>query len=526
MKPDHTEPSLAADDPRLSEWLDGRLPAAEAAEIARAVAASPQLSRLVADLRGIKKSLASLPASPPPAAFVGAVMAALDATAIGGADDAAVEAEWRKIERQRLEEEIAEARDDAAEPVDEPMRHRWPWLALAGALAAGVLVAVVINRAPLPGDREVALAQAPQAELQAVNRAEKADGFKMEGDPAEFTDRALAKAKPGDAAAIASDGEEPALRSARRREATDGLAEKRTGKPTGQREPLIENQKQRLRDPGSGELAKQPAQDVLADEHGGGGTGSAGGGGGGGGHTVDQSNGAAQGLAGPIAAPPAAAAAPASSEPIAPVKGLETRARFGSSADAAGESPVRVVMYRVRTTADRARLDNLVAASNNRADVRKAMPGEAASDGETARRAIEKLPKLAAAEQVASPESAANLPGGKAGRVRERIEVFGSAAEIAALVSTLEAGAEAKATARSAAESEAEPRQGADRGKGENSVAAIRGAAERGLGGPSDGRGSPEADLARPADKARPEVVRLIIEVIDESGATAAEGGP
>jgi hypothetical protein len=59
-------------------------------------------------------------------------------------------------------------------------------------------------------------------------------------------------------------------------------------------------------------------------------------------------------------------------------------------------------------------------------------------------------------------------------------------------------------------------------------VAAIRGAAERGLGGPSDGRGSPEADLARPADKARPEVIRLIIEVIDESEteAEAAEGGP
>ena len=528
MKPDHTETSLAADDPRLSEWLDGRLPEAEAAEIARAVVASPELSRLVADLRGIKKSLASLPASPPPAAFVGAVMSALDATAIGGADDAAVEAEWRKIERQRLEEEIAEARDDAAEPVDEPMRHRWPWLALVAALAAGVLVAVVINRAPLPGDREVALAQAPQAELQAVNRAEKADGFKMERDPAEFTDRALAKAKTGDAAAIASDGEGPALRSSRRWEAADGLAEKRAGKPTGQREPLIENPKQRLRDPGSGELAKQPAQDVLADEHGAGGTCSGGGGGGGGGHTVDQSNGAAQGLAGPIAAPPAAATAPASSEPIAPIRDLQTRAIFGSSADAAGESPVRVVMYRVRTTADRDRLDNLLAASNNRADVRKAMPGEAASDGETARRAIEKLPKLAAAEQVASPESAANRPGGKAGRVRERIEVFGSAAEIAALVSTLEAGAEAKATARSAAESEAEPRQGADRGKGENSVAAIRGAAERGLGGPSDGRGSPEADLARPADKARPEVVRLIIEVIDESEteAEAAEGGP
>jgi hypothetical protein len=186
-------------------------------------------------------------------------------------------------------------------------------------------------------------------------------------------------------------------------------------------------------------------------------------------------------------------------------------------------------MYRVRTTADRDRLDNLLAASNNRADVRKAMPGEAASDGETVNKAIEKLPELPrAAVKGASPESAANRRGGKAGRFRERIEVFGSAAEIAALVSTLEAGAEAKATARSAAESEAEPRQGADRGKGENSVAAIRGAAERGLGGPSDGRGSPEADLARPADKARPEVVRLIIEVIDESEteAEAAEGGP
>ena len=156
MSQSRFEPPLSADDPRVSEWLDGRLPEAEAVEIARLVAASAEVTRLVDDLRRQKAAVAALPVSPPPVGFVQDVLAALDTAGDTAGDDAEVEEEWRRIERERLEEEIAEARADAAAPVDEPLWHRWPWLALAGALAAGVLATLVINR---PGDRDVALVE-------------------------------------------------------------------------------------------------------------------------------------------------------------------------------------------------------------------------------------------------------------------------------------------------------------------------------------------------------------------------------
>ncbi|MFM8290112.1 MAG: anti-sigma factor family protein, partial [Planctomycetia bacterium] len=174
MNHDRRDPPIAPDDPRLSEWLDGRLPAAEAAEIERIVAASPELTRLVEDLRGMRGALAAVPTTPPPAGFVRDVLAAIDVAGDGAAEEAEVEAEWRRIERQRLEGEIAEARDDAAEPAPEPMRQRWPWIALAGALAAGVLVAVVIDRPRGPADREVALVEQQAARRQANEAAESA----------------------------------------------------------------------------------------------------------------------------------------------------------------------------------------------------------------------------------------------------------------------------------------------------------------------------------------------------------------
>lgn len=174
MNHDRRDPPIAPDDPRLSEWLDGRLPAAEAAEIERIVAASPELTRLVEDLRGMRGALAAVPTTPPPAGFVRDVLAAIDVAGDGAAEEAEVEAEWRRIERQRLEGEIAEARDDAADPAPEPMRQRWPWIALAGALAAGVLVAVVIDRPRGPADREVALVEQQAARRQANEAAESA----------------------------------------------------------------------------------------------------------------------------------------------------------------------------------------------------------------------------------------------------------------------------------------------------------------------------------------------------------------
>jgi len=55
----------------------------------------------------------------------------------------AVDAEWRKLEAERIAEERNEAREDALDPVRAPKR--WPWWAFAAALAAGVILAIVIN---------------------------------------------------------------------------------------------------------------------------------------------------------------------------------------------------------------------------------------------------------------------------------------------------------------------------------------------------------------------------------------------
>lgn len=60
-------------------------------------------------------------------------------------DDDAVDSEWRSIEAERLAEERAEAREDLLDAEPSPHR-RWPWLALAVALAAGALLAIVVNR--------------------------------------------------------------------------------------------------------------------------------------------------------------------------------------------------------------------------------------------------------------------------------------------------------------------------------------------------------------------------------------------
>lgn len=164
---------LRADDPLLSEWIDGRLPAAEAAAVARSVAAAPELARVVADLRRIKALLAAAPGREPPAGFVADVLAAVDAPprlaagtaagGLGGPADWRVDAEWERIELERIATEIAEAREDAAvaeTTVDPPAR--WPWMTMLAALAAGMLVAVFVNMPPLHSvlvekDRDVAL---------------------------------------------------------------------------------------------------------------------------------------------------------------------------------------------------------------------------------------------------------------------------------------------------------------------------------------------------------------------------------
>jgi hypothetical protein len=129
-------PPLDVDDPRISEWLDGRLAPSEAAAIERAVAASPELTLLVEDLRTIRKAMRGTPGDTPRIDLGDRIMAAIMTLNGGGAPVTPL------------------SRGVASTP---RAGRRLPWLGLLGALAAGVLVTVVIN---LPNDngREVALA--------------------------------------------------------------------------------------------------------------------------------------------------------------------------------------------------------------------------------------------------------------------------------------------------------------------------------------------------------------------------------
>lgn len=63
------------------------------------------------------------------------------------AAETTVEQEWQRLERRRIEEERAEAQEDAALATRAPPSQRripWQWLALA--FVAGVVAAIVINR--------------------------------------------------------------------------------------------------------------------------------------------------------------------------------------------------------------------------------------------------------------------------------------------------------------------------------------------------------------------------------------------
>ena len=367
----HDPPSLAPDDPRLSEWLDGRLTAPEAAAIERLVAASPELTKLAADLRGMRGRLGALPVTPPPAGFVRDVIAAIDAAGDEAADDAEVEAEWRRIERQRLEGEIAEAVDDAAEPAAEPMRQRWPWVALAGALAAGVLVAVAINRPGGLGDREAALVETRPEGRRAVDAA--------------------------------------------------------------------------------GQERAKVADTWLED----------------------------------TATVPAAAAVPAPAETAAPARG-GIGAPPAAAADAEQEPPVRTVSYRIRSAADRQRLDDLLAASGLGAG--KAHLEEA-----------ERLRRTAAAggeaEAGHGAGSEANQTDG--GPVPERIELSGPAGAVASLEAAL-AAAQAEDFKRSG--------EGEDPSEARVAKTPLRAAQDRDL------------------QNAQETEVLLVIEVVDE--VVAAEDQP
>lgn len=62
------------------------------------------------------------------------------------APDARVREEWRRLERKRIDEEIAEAREDVGSAGPSARRLHWlVWLAFAVALLAGIVVTALVN---------------------------------------------------------------------------------------------------------------------------------------------------------------------------------------------------------------------------------------------------------------------------------------------------------------------------------------------------------------------------------------------
>jgi hypothetical protein len=217
--PSEPSPPLNPDDPRLSEWIDGRLSPPEAAAVERAVNRSPELARLVADLRAVKAAARQATAASPPPGFADRVMAAVVADKRppdDAASDRLVAAEWRAIEAERIAEERAEAAADLADeiaPARVAGRRPWPWLTIATALAAGLLATVVLNFPPRgPDEVQVALETDRAAEPLAENEAlrSRASRTAAESKPA--------AAPPARAAAVAA--REP-QRPAENRESLD-----------------------------------------------------------------------------------------------------------------------------------------------------------------------------------------------------------------------------------------------------------------------------------------------------------------
>jgi len=216
------DPPLDPADPRISEWIDGRLSAAEAAAIEAAVGRSPALVRLVADLRAIKAAGRFVPSATPPAGFADRIVSSIGRPVADRTDpDRAVDDEWEAIEAERIAEERAEAAADVVGVDSPPSRRPWPWMVVVGALAAGLLVTVVLN---LPGDgrRDLALAPAPTV---AANRA--AESMPA---PAEFAAKSLrqgpeAIAPPGPRASYRANDAQRVEAQADRVAEADGVAE-------------------------------------------------------------------------------------------------------------------------------------------------------------------------------------------------------------------------------------------------------------------------------------------------------------
>ena len=122
-----------------------------------------------------------------------------------------VDEEWRRIEAQRLAEEVDEARDDMAESVINPSQVTSPrgvasrWGALTAALIAGIVFALAVNLWMASRPTEPAAAGTPPG-ARPPSQSEQGPGIGQdaEGESAEAAGQAGAadSAAPGDDALI------------------------------------------------------------------------------------------------------------------------------------------------------------------------------------------------------------------------------------------------------------------------------------------------------------------------------------
>ena len=196
--------TLEPDSPTISDWLDGRLSAEEADAVAAAVRANPPLADVAAELRQLKELLTTAGDQPVEASpsLTSAVMSAITGLEPGNEDpftetdeevDEAVAEEWQHVEQDRLDQERAEALEDE-EATSEARRTEGPsagsdrrWLkpAMTVALAAGLLVAVMLNLGDPPA------VDAPPGRGPLARSVEVAE--RPEIDPVALAERMIAR---------------------------------------------------------------------------------------------------------------------------------------------------------------------------------------------------------------------------------------------------------------------------------------------------------------------------------------------
>ena len=182
-------------DPRISEWLDGRLSKQEATEIELLVRSDQHLSRDVEEIRAARILLATVAKLKVSPDFSQSVMAAI-ARGVGGEisnptgspdlaglsrEDRGIEEEWRSIERQRVAAEIDEAKEDVGSSVFSAqhsdvfnVRSSWLIVPLSEALVGGLLVAFAINAVLMQSRVDPQIAQQNEkqpAQLSEINKA-------------------------------------------------------------------------------------------------------------------------------------------------------------------------------------------------------------------------------------------------------------------------------------------------------------------------------------------------------------------